>query len=95
MLKLDFDTVIPGHGRLFDKEYVRQYVQKLETMNQRMIDLVKKGVPKDRAAAELRLDDLGWANTDSTSTFMRGSIGPYYDEMAALVAAQSGKPSTK
>jgi hypothetical protein len=31
---------------------------------------------------ELKLDDLGWAHTVSTGTFM-SSIGLYYDEVAA------------
>ena len=31
----------------------------------------------------LKLDDLGWAHTDSTDTFIENSIGGYYDEMAS------------
>jgi cyclase len=89
LLKLDFDTVIPGHGPVFDKQYAREYVRKFETMNQRMKDLVKAGVPKDRdrLVAGLKLNDLGWAHTDSTDTFIENSISGYYDEMAAVLAA--------
>ena len=82
LLKIDFDTVIPGHGRVLTKDFVRAYVPKLETMNKRMADLVKKRVPKDQLEKQLKLDDLGWAHTVSTGTFMR-SIGQYYDEVAA------------
>lgn len=91
LLKLDFDTVIPGHGPVFDKQYVREYVQKFETMNQRMEDMVKEGVPKDRdrLVAGLKLEDLGWAHTDSTDTFIENSIDAYYDEMAALLPAKT------
>lgn len=90
LLKLDFDTVIPGHGPILDKQYARDYVKKFETMNQRMMDLVREGVPKDRArlVARLKLDDLGWAHTDSTDTFIENSINGYYDEMAAVLASQ-------
>jgi cyclase len=88
LLKLDFDTVIPGHGPLFDREYVREYAKKMEILNHRMMDLVARGVPKDQVAGQLKLDDLGWDHTDSTSAFM-GSLPGYYDEMAAIVAAQS------
>ena len=82
LLKIDFDTVIPGHGRVLTRDFVRDYVPKLETMNKRMADLVKKRVAKDQLEKALKLDDLGWAHTVSTGTFM-GSIAQYYDEVAA------------
>lgn len=80
LLKLEFDTVIPGHGRLLTKDDVRAYLKKFDTMNQRMRALVKKNVAKDQVEKELKLDDLGWSHTVSTLTFMR-SIGRYYEEM--------------
>lgn len=82
ILDIDFDTVIPGHGRILTRRDVAEYIPKFETMNQRMADLVRKGVPKDQAAQHLKLDDLGWSNTVSTGTFLRG-IERYYDEIAA------------
>ncbi len=84
LLKIDFDIVIPGHGRLLTKDDVRAYVPKLETMNKRMAELVKNRVTKDQLEKQLTLDDLGWAHTVSTLTFMR-SIGQYYDEVAAAM----------
>ena len=81
LLALDFDTVVPGHGRILTKDDVRAYIPKFETMNQRMRDLVKRRVAKDQLIARLQLDDLGWAHTVSTTTFLR-SIGQYYDEIA-------------
>jgi len=86
LLELDFDTVIPGHGPLFTKQYVRDYALKLKTMNQRMMELAKAGTPKDRVAAMLGLEELGWAHTDSTDTFLDNSIDGYYAEMAAAAA---------
>jgi hypothetical protein len=43
---------------------------------------VKMRVANDQLEKQLKLDDLGWAHTVSTLTFMR-SIGQYYDEVAA------------
>jgi glyoxylase-like metal-dependent hydrolase (beta-lactamase superfamily II) len=83
LLKIDFDTVVPGHGRILTKDDVRAYIPKLETMNRRMTELVKKRVEKDQLTAQLKLDDLGWAHTVSTTTFLR-SIGQYYDELAGV-----------
>jgi glyoxylase-like metal-dependent hydrolase (beta-lactamase superfamily II) len=82
LMELDFDTVIPGHGRVLTRDDVRAYIPKLRAMNQRMADLVHRKVPRDQLAAQLKLDDLGWAHTVSTTTFMR-SIDRYYDEIAA------------
>src|ERR1700693_5756354 len=45
MMALDFDTVIPAHGRVLTRDDVRAYIPKLKTMNDRMRALVKKGVP--------------------------------------------------
>jgi len=97
LLKLDFDTVIPGHGPVFTKQYVREYVQKLEMMNQRMMELVMEGVPndRDRLVTGLKLDELGWAHTDSTDTFIENSVNQYYDEMAALLASKPSGPDRR
>jgi glyoxylase-like metal-dependent hydrolase (beta-lactamase superfamily II) len=82
LMTLDFDTVIPGHGRVLTKEDVRAYIPKLKTMNDRMRELARRKVPDDQLAAQLKLDDIGWAHTVSTGTFMR-SIVRYRDEVAA------------
>ena len=76
------DTVIPGHGRILTRDDVTNYIPKLKTMNNRMRELVRRQVPNDQLQAQLKLDDIGWAHTVSTSTFMR-SIVRYRDEIAA------------
>jgi len=88
ILKLDFDTAIPGHGRLLTKDEVREYAHKMETMNERMKDIVRRGVPKEQAFDELQLEDIGWAGTVSTGTFRQLDVSSYYDEMAAILAAE-------
>jgi len=82
ILALDFDTVIPGHGKLLTKENIRSDRQKLVTMNQRMADLARKGVPLEQLFDQLKLADLGWDRTVSTVAF-KGGLKGYYEEMKA------------
>ena len=82
LLKIDFDTMIPGHGRVMNKNDVRAYRARFAEMNRRMAELVRRKVPKEQAQAALKLDDLGWGDSVSTRAWA-GSIGLYYDEIAA------------
>jgi glyoxylase-like metal-dependent hydrolase (beta-lactamase superfamily II) len=88
LLQLDFDTVIPGHGRVMTKDDVRAYRVRFQTMNDRMRDAIRRRVPKDRfdtldqARTELKLADLGWDNSVSTTAWF-SSMSAYYDEFAA------------
>jgi glyoxylase-like metal-dependent hydrolase (beta-lactamase superfamily II) len=88
LLTLDFDTLIPGHGKIMTKDDARAYRARFQTMNDRMRALIRKGVTKDQlktldqARTQLRLADLGWDNSVSTTTWF-GSVPQYYDEIAA------------
>jgi hypothetical protein len=62
----------------------------MEIMNRRMIDLIKAGATKEEVATKLKVDDLGWSDTVSSVSF-RNSIPGYYDEMTAVVAAQTAR----
>jgi len=68
-------------GRVMKKDDVRAYRARFAEMNRRMRELARKKVPKDQVQAQLKLDDLGWGNSVSTSAWAT-SIGRYYDEMA-------------
>jgi cyclase len=87
LLALDFDVMIPGHGRIMTKDEARAYRVRFQTMNERMRDVIRKGVTKeqmktlDQARAQLRLADLGWDNSVSTTTWF-GNFSSYYDEIA-------------
>jgi glyoxylase-like metal-dependent hydrolase (beta-lactamase superfamily II) len=87
LLTLDFDTMIPGHGRLMTKDEARAYRARFQELNDRMRALIRKGVTKDQlktldqARAQLRLSDLGWDNSVSTTTWF-ASFPSYYDEIA-------------
>ena len=87
ILELDFDTVIPGHGALLTKERIRSDRQKLVTMNQRMAELARKGVPMEQVFDGLKLADLGWDHTVSTVAFTGGLKG-YYEEMKSQPATK-------
>jgi glyoxylase-like metal-dependent hydrolase (beta-lactamase superfamily II) len=82
LLALDFDVVIPGHGGFLTKERVRSDRQKLMTMNERMLALVKAKVPLEQVFDRLQLADLGWDRTVSTVAF-KGGLKGYYEEMEA------------
>ena len=88
LLALDFDVMIPGHGRIMTKDEARAYRTRFQTMNERMRDAIRKGVTKDQiktldqARAQLRLADFGWDNSVSTTTWFASFPG-YYDEIAA------------
>lgn len=82
LLDVDFDTLIPGHGRLMTKDDVVAYKARFEEMNRRMRNLARRGVPKADARAQLYLEDLGWNHTVSTTTWAAISFDRYYDEMA-------------
>lgn len=82
LLDIDFDTLIPGHGRIMTRDDVVAYRARFEEMNRRMRNLARRGVPKEDVQERLYLEDLGWDNTVSTTTWALG-IDQYYDEMAA------------
>jgi len=90
ILAIDFDVIIPGHGRLLTRADLLENKVAFEKMNAHMTDLVRKGVPKEQATADLKayLKQIGWDNTVSTATFLARSLGPYYDEVAAATRAR-------
>jgi glyoxylase-like metal-dependent hydrolase (beta-lactamase superfamily II) len=61
MLKLDFDTAIPGAGPVLTRADVQDFRTKFATVVGRATDLVRKGVPKDQLLSQLKTDDIGWA----------------------------------
>ena len=61
MLKLDFDTAIPGAGPVLTKTDVQAFRTKIGTVIERASALVKSGVPADQLLKQLKTDDLGWA----------------------------------
>jgi hypothetical protein len=62
MLKLDFDTVIPGHGPVSTKADLAKFKADLETMRTRLAGLIKGGSTTAELAKILE-DDYGWRST--------------------------------
>lgn len=61
MMKLDFDTAIPGAGPVLTRADVQSFQTKFNTVMTRAGELVRKGVPKEQLLMQLKTDDIGWA----------------------------------
>ena len=61
-LKLDFDTVIPGHGPISTKADLVKFKSDLETMRGRLTGLITQGSAKAQIVKILE-DDYGWRST--------------------------------
>ena len=60
VLKLDFDTAVPGTGPTITRAELEAFKAKIDTLVSRATGLVNKGVPKDQLMVQLKTDDLGW-----------------------------------
>jgi len=83
-LKLDFDTIIPGHGPLATKADLVQFKTNLETMRTRLIGLIKGGRTKAEMAKILE-DDYGWRSTGCPPSPPTGGC-LQYQQLDALMA---------
>ena len=82
VLKLDFDTAIPGHGNdPLTKADVQAFRDKLNTIVTRGRELVKKGTPKDQLLAQLKTDDLGW-NINNQQWGNEQRLTAFYEELS-------------
>jgi cyclase len=59
-LKLDFDTVIPGHGDITDKAGLLTYRNNVEKLRNRVSGLVRQGKSQDEIA-KVMTDEYKWA----------------------------------
>jgi glyoxylase-like metal-dependent hydrolase (beta-lactamase superfamily II) len=59
VLKLDFDTIIPGHGPLSDRAGLVKWRADFETMRSRVGGMVREGKSKDDVSQTL-IKDFGW-----------------------------------
>ena len=82
VLKLDFDTAIPGHGNdPLTKADVQKFRDNLNTIVTRGRELVKKGTPKDQLMAQLKTDDLGWT-LNAQQWNQPARLDPFYAELS-------------
>ena len=82
ILALDFDTAIPGHGAIMDRDDVVDFRNQMEAVRARMADLIRSGTPKSEASARIRTEDLSWTMAEN-GLFMQRSIPGFYDEITA------------
>jgi glyoxylase-like metal-dependent hydrolase (beta-lactamase superfamily II) len=75
MLKLDFDTAIPGAGPVLSRADVQGFRTKFTTVMTRASELVQKGVTKEQLLVQLKTDDIGWAPRVP-------QIDPFYEELS-------------
>jgi len=75
LLKLDFDTAIPGNGNPIPKADVQAYRNKVQMFVERARQAVRKGASKDEFMAQVNTDDLGWKPRVPNPE-------PFYEELA-------------
>jgi glyoxylase-like metal-dependent hydrolase (beta-lactamase superfamily II) len=83
-LKLDFDTVIPGHGPVATKADLVKFKADLETMRGRLAGLVRGGSSKAEIVKILE-DDYGWRSTGCPQSPPTGGC-LQYQQVDALIA---------
>jgi glyoxylase-like metal-dependent hydrolase (beta-lactamase superfamily II) len=85
LLKLDFDTAIPGHGNdPLTRAQVQEFRNKLNTFLTRAEEAVKSGTPKEQLLASIKTDDLGW-NVNTPQWNPPARLDPFYAELQAAV----------
>jgi cyclase len=61
-LKVDFDTVIPGHGRVTDKAGLTAYRNNVEKLRNRAAALIREGKSQEDVG-KVMMAEFGWAAT--------------------------------
>ena len=74
VLKLDFDTAIPGRGEPKTKAEIQAFRTSFATLITRASDAIKTGATRDQLAMQVKTDDLGWQ-------FNPQFYGQLYDEL--------------
>jgi hypothetical protein len=67
LLKIDFDTMIPGHGKMMAKDDVRAYRVRFQTMNDRLRALIRSGVAKEQTSSLARCLERPLSPTNSAA----------------------------
>jgi len=81
VLKLDFDTAIPGHGNdPMTKADVQAFRDKMNTLVTRAQQAVKSGTSKEQLLASIKTDDIGW-NVNTPQWSQPARLDPFYAEL--------------
>lgn len=79
VLKLDFDRVVPGQGRIVTRAELEAFKGKIDTLVSRAHGLVRDGVPKDQLMTQLETADLGWRGN-----FTGDELDGFYAELVQM-----------
>ena len=82
ILALPFDTAIPGHGAVMDRDDVAAFRNQMEAVRARMAELIASGMPAAQASERIRAPELSWTMA-AEGLFMQRSIPGFYEEIAA------------
>ena len=84
VLKLDFDTAVPGHSAndklTMTKADVQAFRDKMNTLVTRATAAVKAGTPKDKLLETVKTDDIGW-NITGPQWNVPARLDPFYEEL--------------
>jgi glyoxylase-like metal-dependent hydrolase (beta-lactamase superfamily II) len=86
--KLDFDTVIPGHGNVMTRAEFNDFKMRLETFVDRSVTVARRNVPRAQMFYEIQQHDLGGWNI----TMPDARLGAFYNEMRAEAQKRAALP---
>jgi len=90
-LKLDFDTIVPGHGPVAKRPDMEKFLANLVTMRTRLVGLVKGGSSKAEIVKILE-DDYGWRSTGCPQSPPTGGCLQYQQVDALIAELKAGTP---
>ncbi len=83
VLKLDFDTAIPGHGNdPLTKADVVAFQKKIDAIGKKAIELAKKGTPKDQIRAQIQSQTADLGTWQMTGVINDQRLDAFYDEIS-------------
>jgi hypothetical protein len=84
VLKLDFDTAIPGHGNdPLTKADVQAFQKKIDLIGKKAIELRKKGVAKDMIRAQIQAEVPEMAPWTMNGLVNDMRLDAFYNELTA------------
>jgi glyoxylase-like metal-dependent hydrolase (beta-lactamase superfamily II) len=83
VLKLDFDTAIPGHGNdPLTKADVMAFQKKIDMIGKKAVELAKKGTPKDQIRAQIQSQTADLGTWQMTGVINDQRLDAFYDEVS-------------
>lgn len=84
--ELDFEVLVPGHGKIGNKDSVKQFHRELSMLINRVKEKIDKGFSKDETIKEIRYEDTVHLKyppefSEFFDRLMNMSIGRLYDEL--------------